>query len=235
MIAQIIEKPVIATLILVVLATVSISLIIGNGTQYDTLNFVPVTYEAVVDVLTPLLFVALLVERTLEVFISTGRKLKRTPLERRLLKDKGRITQLNERIAVFQGQLDAPGASDLTDAQRQAILDRKDAVNALLPAAQQKQREADAVMEKYKGETRRLAYVFGSLFGLIISLAGLRVLAPLVDFRLAGWGDTQLVVFHSIDVVLTAALLAGGAGGIHQIISVFGDYTAQTRRSAQAK
>lgn len=235
MIEKIIEKPVMATLVLIALAIAVIGLIVATDARYDTVEFLPVTYDTVVDVLTPILFVALLVERALEVFVSTGRKLKRVPLERRLQKAKQKVAQLKERIDVFQGQLDAPGASDLTDVQRQAILDRKDGVNKLLPTAQRKEREAQAKMEKYRGETGRVAYVFGSLFGLVIGLAGLRVLAPLVDINLANWAGFQTFVFHGVDVILTAALLAGGASGIHQIISVFSDYTAQTRRKAQAQ
>lgn len=65
----------------------------------------------------------------------------------------------------------------------------------------------------------------------MVALASVRFMAPLVDFELAAWVPFQLFLFHSLDVLLTAALLAGGANGVHQIIAVFADFTAQTRKN----
>jgi len=58
-------------------------------------------------------------------------------------------------------------------------------------------------------------------------------MAPIVDFNLADWGGFQNFVFRSLDVILTAGLLAGGASGVHQIIGVFADFTESTRRKAK--
>ena len=66
------QNPVRATGVLVVVAVVIVAFVIGSDAQYDTLNFLPTTYDAVVDILTPIFLVALLVERALEVFVGTG-------------------------------------------------------------------------------------------------------------------------------------------------------------------
>ena len=72
----------------------AISIIFGSDAQYDTLNFVPVTYDAVVDLLTPILLIALFVERALEVFVATGRKLERTERDTAINKKKAASTRV---------------------------------------------------------------------------------------------------------------------------------------------
>ncbi len=224
-----IEQPLVLGLALLILAVLVMGLLITTEAQYDTLNFVPVTYEAVVDVLMPVLFVALLVERTIEVFVSTGRKLKREPLDRQVLRTEEKIEQLLRRIALFQSQISEGRLNGLGEAELKPILVRLDKANGLLSKHQNAKRDAHADMEKYKGRTARISYIVGAFIGLIIGLAGLRVISPLVDYKLANWDTFQTFAFHSIDVVLTAALLAGGAGGIHQIISIFSEYSKKAR------
>ena len=234
MISKMIQRPAATAFVMLAVATAVIILTVIMGVKYDTLNFTPVTYEAVVDVLTPALFVALLIERLLEVFVSNARKEQRIPLEKTLQQAKETIQQLTKRSDAFQAQLDAPSASDLSEQQRDKILERKESILTKdMPAAEVNVREAVTHLEKYKAETRKVAYVSGTAIGLIIALAGVRVLSPIVDFDLALWSNFQKTIFQIIDVALTGALLAGGAAGIHQIISVFGDYTKRTRQNIQ--
>lgn len=218
---------------LVIAALIVMWWIVSSDAQYDTLNFVPVTYDLVVDILTPIFLIALLVERGLEVFVSTGRKLGRSDHERKQQDATTLIAQIKERIRIDEGQLNAPGAANLTPQERQIILDRLAAANVELKAAEDTLRAVVGDMDQYRAETARITFVVGAFIGLIIGLAGVRVIAPLVDFKLAEWGDFQRFVFHSLDVVLTAGLLAGGANGVHQIIGVFADFTESTRRKAK--
>lgn len=234
MIDTIRNNPVLATTVLAIGAIAVVAFVIGGDGMIETLNFVPVSYDSVVDLLTPILLVALLVERTVEVFVSTGRKLKRGEKERALMRAKAKLEQLEERLGLFQEQLKTPGASDVADADGTTLKDRINNVNKLLPGAQRDERTAQSELEDFRGQTQRVSFVVGTLFGLIVALAGIRVVSPLVDFQLANWSKLQEIVFHSLDVVFTAGLLAGGASGIHQVLSVFGDFTDQTRRKTQA-
>ena len=228
-----ITNPIADVLIMFGLACVVVALITFSGASYGTVEFKGLDYDTVVEVLTPVLFVGLLVERLLEVFVSGGRKHKREPLERRLLKTTEKLAQLSERSSVLQTQLDAPGTEALSDQQKDKILDRLSNVMDKLPEAQRNLREAEAEMEKFRGKTRKIAYVIGTAMGLVIGLAGVRALAPIVGEQIANWHTFQQFAFHSVDVVLTAALLAGGAAGIHQVIAVFGDYTQKARKGAK--
>ncbi len=224
------ENPVWATAILALLAIVAMGIWIRIDPEYDTLKFVPVTYDAVVNLLTPIFLVALFLERALEVFVSTGRKLAGADKDRALQRATDKIKQLKERVKLLQDQLDALGAASMTQAQHDEIRQRIGQIVNLLPDKERDQRNAQATWNKYKAETQRVVFFIGALFGLIIALAGVRVVAPLVDFQLANWGDFQNGMFHSLDVILTAGLLAGGSSGIHQIVKVFGDFTTQARR-----
>ena len=82
-----------------------------------------------------------------------------------------------------------------------------------------------------KVRTRRITFAVGTLGGLILGMVGVRVHNPLIEFDPQKWSDFQEISFHSCDVNLTAGVLAGGASGVHQIVSVFGDFTDKTRKN----
>ncbi len=227
------QNPVLATGALVAGAILAMAIVIFSDTQYDTLNFTPTTYDAVVDVLTPIFLVALLVERGLEVFVGTGRKIDRADMDSALQKTTDKIAQLKDHRDGFQAQFDAPGAEQLTAEERTAIHTRMENIANIMPEAQRKERKAKAELEKFRSKTARISFFLGACIGLIIGLAGIRILAPLMDFGLAQWGPLQEFLFHSLDLVLTAGLLAGGASGIHQIIATFADFTNKTRRQTR--
>ena len=88
-------------------------------------------------------------------------------------------------------------------------------------------------LKTFRAHTERIAFLSSVTAGLVIALAGVRVLSPLVDVESVfpeGGGVFPLTVFHSIDVILTAGLLGGGASGVHQIVKVFGDQMDSLRK-----
>lgn len=228
------QKPVWASAILIALALGAIAFAIDGNPNYKPIDFKDVSYDAVVDLLTPVFLIALFLERAVEVFVTTGRKLGRADKEVALEKAKSKIVQIKARVMAFQAQLDAPNASITPPAELQKIHQRIQGVWDLLPEAQRRERTAQGELERYRGKTRRVAFVVAALLGLLVGLAGLRVITPLVRYQPTNWTDFQSFMFHSIDVVFTAGLLAGGASGIHQIIRVFGDFTEKTRKQVQA-
>lgn len=83
--------------------------------------------------------------------------------------------------------------------------------------------EADeTTLVTYKARTRRVAFAAAVLLCLTISAMGVRALEQLVDPPVLGrFTDMQLRVFRTVDVVLTGTLLAGGADGLHKLVSLF--------------
>lgn len=132
-----------------------------------------------------LLIFALLIERTVEVFLSIWRSEESYKLQ-----------------AVVQRLIDgntAPSDAALKKAQEDLI--------------------------KYKTQTQRWALPSSFILGLLLASFGVRIIDQFVviaDVHAANaLGESQLWWFHIADIVLTAALLAGGADPIHKLMDAF--------------
>ena len=86
--------------------------------------------------------------------------------------------------------------------------------------------KAERELDVYKSETRRYVALGSSGAAIIISLAGVRVLAPLVSTPAVGMQQSWL---FAVDVVLTAGLLAGGSMLIHEVMAIVGKALEMTK------
>jgi hypothetical protein len=81
----------------------------------------------------------------------------------------------------------------------------------------------------YTGLTQRYAFITGLILGLVAALAGVSALMPFVaKDALNTLPAAQHALFAGFDIVLTAALLAGGADGLHSVISAFTSFFGAT-------
>src|SRR5687768_11416278 len=86
----------------------------------------------------------------------------------------------------------------------------------------------------YKVQTMRIAMIVSFSLAFFAALVGVRAVAPLLDLSAAGTLSAgQALWFFRFDVVLTALLIAGGAEGMHQIVSTFTDFLEKTRGNLQ--
>jgi hypothetical protein len=102
-------------------------------------------------------------------------------------------------------------------------------------AAQRLQNVTTAATElsSYRGQTERYAFVISFTISLVASLAGIRALSPfLKSDALTGLGAQQHALFMGFDVLLTAALLAGGADGLHSVVTAFTSFFDATSQRA---
>jgi len=188
----------------IVLAGLGVLVILAIVLAWPGIN-IKVDYSTVPTVLAPLILTAMFIERAVEVTISPWRD---------------------------------PGAD-----QKARIL--KDAKNSTAAVASQQVAADDFV--QYKGKTRRYAFAFALLLGTAAAMVGIRALWPFLDdpngkFVAAAVstvnGVTTLskaqgnpindpqnhyarTAFIVVDVVLSALLLAGGANGIHSVVTAF--------------
>ena len=88
---------------------------------------------------------------------------------------------------------------------------------------------AQADLSRYKEVTARIAFLIGLSAGILISIVGVRVLDPLIDFDTTMATALQVSVFKFADIVVTGGLIGGGADGIHKLVSVITDFLDQTR------
>jgi hypothetical protein len=97
---------------------------------------------------------------------------------------------------------------------------------------------ASDALDEYKGDTQRYAFMVSLTLSLLVSIAGVRTLGPFIDpAKLKDPSFThgaQYLFFLSVDVMLSAALLSGGADGIHSVVNAitsFFDATADKSKT----
>jgi hypothetical protein len=171
----------------------------------------------ILPLLLTLLFVALLLERALEVFISTWRGPAADSLD--LV-----MSEAQRAASTLKDALDK--ATDPERATRQKNYD--DGLAALSKAEKDK--------TDFRAGTKRRALWTGLVLGLLVSAVGIRALQSLVEpVSLARLSANQLAAFHLVDVLVTGACLAGGSDALHKIIQLYVNFTEKTSEQVKAK
>ena len=93
--------------------------------------------------------------------------------------------------------------------------------------------DAQRALDAYRARTQTLAMYSGFAIGIIVGIAGVRILKLLFDTT-SLTGD-QETLFHAMDILLTAGLVAGGSKGINAVTSLFGKYLEASRQQAAAR
>jgi hypothetical protein len=79
---------------------------------------------------------------------------------------------------------------------------------------------ASDTLDEYRGETQRYAFEVSLTLLMLAGAVGVRALGPFLDVaRFHVVSHAQQISFLCLDVVLSAALLAGGADGIHSVVN----------------
>ncbi len=144
--------------------------------------------------ITPLFFLALFVERALEVFVAVWR------------------SPASDRLELELNYLKA-----------QANPEAAKALQA---------KEGDLL--SYKSRTRNIAYAVSVSAGLVISALGIRAIQMLLDAdSFAELPDLQRVLVQIADVIITGALIAGSADGIHRILSAMTSFVDSAKNRAK--
>ena len=88
-------------------------------------------------------------------------------------------------------------------------------------------------LEEYRAGTQRRALLVGLTLGILVSVSGVRLLAPIFQFDGAiGW-TFQKAVFYFTDIVITAGLIAGGSSSIHELMALIDDFLKASRKRAK--
>jgi hypothetical protein len=172
------------------------------------------TLDEVIQLLTGVALIALFLERALEVFITTWRGPGASEKEQDVEKAKNEAEKLQAEIeksaGLSQMEIDAKKVQ-----YNQALL---------------RQQNAEGEQCLYKSQTKRIALWSSLIFGLAVSVVGVRSLEPLTDAEMfKSITDFQRAAFHVIDVLLTGGLIAGGSEGIHKITAIFTEFFEKTR------
>ncbi len=96
------------------------------------------------------------------------------------------------------------------------------------------------IMEREKDRmiTRRYSLWLGLLIGIVISSVGFRLLHEIVA-NPPTEGTDQATIFNIVDIILTGCVIAGGSDGVHKISELYNSFmlnkTKSNREQAQAK
>ena len=206
-----------ALLVLSILATV-----LG----FKEVQFSSNSLEQVGALVLTLILVALVIERAVEVYVSKrfdAEKLRvRRPLTRaeaRLAKAEKALTEERERR---QGSSRPPTDED-QKYMNELAKDVRDAHTAVDDTHEQTWLD----LSRLRASKVRSASVLSVVLGALASVSGVRVLGqfiPMQDGELIGAlaeSAFQLDMFRITDALMTALVLAGGADGIHKMVSRF--------------
>ena len=91
---------------------------------------------------------------------------------------------------------------------------------------------AQRELQVYRGKTQQYAFCASIVMSLGAAVVGVRALGPFSPSSLA-IGGAQLAWFKAYDVVLSACLLAGGADGLHSVITLFTTFFDATTEKMQ--
>jgi hypothetical protein len=91
-------------------------------------------------------------------------------------------------------------------------------------------KQAQEQLDSYRARTQTLAMYSGFVIGILAGIAGVRTLEIIFDF--SSLTGTQETLFHSIDILLTAGLIAGGSKGINAVTRVIGNFLESTKDKA---
>lgn len=183
-----------------------------------------VSMAAVGKVLVTLAFVALVIERAVEVYVTNTFEPRKARLRRGITLAEGRLQIAEKAVAnEMRRQAAAAGAPDA--GALEMFRDREATAREGLDRA-----KADALDDLADHRARKMRWAGGAatLLSLMAAAVGVRVLEPLLHGAAGAdpaetfaqtAGALQLTAFRAADTLLTAFVLAGGADGIHKIIN----------------
>jgi hypothetical protein len=143
--------------------------------------------------MSPLILASAFIERAVEILISPIRDTQASKLQGAVTAIKNRVVDASDPTAILQL---AKNGADL--------------------------QAANAALDDYRGETQHFAFAVGLMLSFCAAAVGVRALWPFVPDPVL-FGKTvnaaQQAYFRDYDVLISTAVLAGGADGLHGIIN----------------
>lgn len=189
--------------------------------------------------LSTLLFIALIVERVLEVFISAWRGEGK---EKRAY----RVAQLREGLSWWElekkQELQKRLEEDKLEVTPLEKANREDLRKKIDKQLEEKFKEkfdqlgeAEKELALYRINTKLKTVPCGLFLGILVSALGFRTLQPLLDpSAVAELSRFHATFLRTTDVMLTGGLIGGGSDGIHKVIQAFVDFMESTSKRTKA-
>ena len=173
------------------------------------LGFKELTKDDIYNLLINIGIITIVIERSLEIFVTIWRGQDRIPLDKDAEMDEDNLALVQAKFE--KGKVEK---KELSEAQNESKISIK-------------------VLEDYRGVTRVIAMRASLIAGIIVSIAGFRILSVIFCSTCNGSpliGGMQLVLFNISDILLTAGILAGGSKGLHTLTELLGNFFDQSNK-----
>lgn len=202
--------------------------IVATSVGFREVQFSSTSLQQIGTLLLTLGLVAIVIERAVEVYVSKRYDPEKARFRRPLTRAEAKLAKAEKLLADERERLYALSRSPSPEEQQH--------IEGLINAVKEGQEEVEKAddqtwlsLSKLRSSKLRAASFLSLVFGALASFSGIRVLGqflPMSEGKIVGvLADTsltlQLSAFRVTDTLLTALLLAGGADGIHKMVSSF--------------
>ena len=206
-------------------ATLLALAIVAAAMGFKEIRFDGTSIEQVFTLLLSLALVALVIERAVEVYVAKRYDPEKLRVRRPLARAEAKLAKAERELSDERER--RHGSTRAETGPEEELM------KELIENARKAQEELNAADErvwlplsKVRASKIRMASALSLVFGAFASLSGVRVLGQLASMEseqalINGITESafQLGAFRVTDTVLTALVLAGGADGIHKMIS----------------
>jgi hypothetical protein len=226
--SQLIDNRILIVLGLVIVG-LSLALVLGTIPALPSLTLKKLEDAKITEILWGALFITLIIERSLEVFISAWRDPGKLAIER-LKAKQDLVNEKQKKIEDLETKINNGEIVDPEQLERkkQQIIKIEQELEKLNADIAQIEQTSGKSIEHYKTSTRSFALYGGFLMGFLSGLVGIRILEQIVEI-LPAITPQQLRAFRGLDILLTALAISGGSQIFHLLVSVLTDFSKQTR------
>lgn len=200
--------------------------IVATALGFTEIQFDSTSFEQIGTLLLTLALVAIVIERAVEVYVAKRYDPEKVRARRPLTRAEVKLTKVEQELSEERERRHG-SSRDATKEEEQHMQELIENVQKAQVALDAADEQTWLPLSKVRAGKIRAASFLSLAFGALASFSGVRVLGqfvPMEDGQLVGalaHSSMQLDVFRVTDALLTALVLAGGADGIHKMISSF--------------
>jgi len=217
-------------LLIVIVVLVIVVVVLGSDTDWTMLKNRNLSAPDLAGLVLGLVAVALFIERAAQVYLGITRGEKSANLRQKLTAAKQQVEETTtalERMATKEAA---------TQNEKAEIGNYMVSLEAQKTVANTNAQE----LASYRAGTARWALTINLILGLLVATVAARSLGPMFDWTgCSGISEancspiTPSSWFTLVDILITGALLGGGADGLNKIISVFTAYAEEAKSKVQ--
>ncbi|MYH59401.1 MAG: hypothetical protein F4145_15760 [Boseongicola sp. SB0675_bin_26] len=200
--------------------------IIATALGFKELQFDSTSFAQIGTLLLTLALVAIVIERAVEVYVAKRYDPEKQRIRRPLTRAEARLAKAEDALTEERERRHGSSRAVTADDEKymQELLKNVDDAREAVDGADE---QTWLPLSKVRAGKIRAASFLSLTFGALASFSGVRVLGQFVQMEggelTAALAESvlQLHAFRVTDAVLTALVLAGGADGIHKMISSF--------------